>query len=149
MIDDVRKLFSYRLALLERANEKDGQQFLMKAGFGLSLGEWRTLAVVRAIQPCTSRTIAAEGFLDEAQVSRTIKRLVENKLIQRASSKSDRRALRLTLTADGEALYGKVIGSVVAANNKTLSVLSAAESAALLDMLDRLLKAVREEANAE
>lgn len=145
MTQDIRKLFSYRLTLLERANEKDGQKFLMKVGHGLSLGEWRTLAVIRALQPCTLRSLAAEGFLDEGQMSRMVKRLVEYKLIQRQASSSDRRALRLTLTSAGETLYQQVIETVVAANDKTLAVLSSHEGAALLDMLDRLLQGIRDQ----
>lgn len=142
MKSDIRELFSYQLALLTRANDRDAQSQLM-ADCGLTLGEWRTLAVIHALSPCTSRALATEGFLDYGQVSRTVKLLSDRGLISTRPSEEDRRAIHLTLTPEGEALHEAVFCRVVEANDRTLSVLSDVERRQLMGLMRRLFESLQ------
>lgn len=139
---DIRDLFSYRLALLARANDRDAQNHLM-SNYGVTLIEWRTLGVIRALCPCTLRQLATQGFLDEGQMSRTVKLLCERGLVERRPDDSDGRAIKLSLSEAGEALYVRVIGHVETANEETIAVLSQEERLMLMEFMQRMLDHLR------
>mgnify|MGYP003611335451 FL=1 len=132
MTDDIRDLFSYRLARLARANDRDAQSSLFNR-YGMVLSEWRTLAVIRVTRPCTLRRLATEDFLDEGQVSRTVKMLVDRGWVAREPAPGDGRSFLLTLTAEGEAVYQAILPEVVEANEAMLDCLDPDERLHLME----------------
>lgn len=139
---DIRDVFSYRVALLARINDRDAQNQLMTR-HNITLGEWRTVAVIHYLGRCTLGQLAGEGFLDIGQVSRSVTALVERGLVQRAVDQRDRRAVSLSLSAAGEDLYRQVMVYASDANADILCVLSADEQAQLYGLLDRVMDSLR------
>jgi DNA-binding MarR family transcriptional regulator len=141
---DIRDVFSYRIALLARINDRDAQNQLMTR-YGITLGEWRTLAVIRYQGSCTLGQLAGEGFLDIGQVSRSVTTLVDRGWVMRRADDKDRRALALSLTDAGEALYQQVMVYVRTANAAMLGALTPGEQDRLYELLDRVMDSLRDE----
>jgi len=142
MTDDIRDLFSYRLARLARANDRDAQSSLFNR-YGMVLSEWRTLSVIRVTKPCTLRRLATEDFLDEGQMSRTVKMLVDRGWVAREPAPNDGRSSLLTLTPEGEAVYQAILPEVIEANEAMLDCLDPDERLHLMNALQKVLDALR------
>ncbi len=142
MTDDIRDLFSYRLARLARANDRDAQGTLF-GRYGMVLSEWRTLSVIRVTNPCTLRRLATEDFLDEGQMSRTVKLLVDRGWVAREPAPDDGRSYLLTLTPEGEAVYQAILPEVIEANEAMLTCLAPDERRHLMDALQKILDTLR------
>lgn len=71
--------------------------------------QFRVLVVVASRGPCSLGGVADAVGLHISTASRTCDRLVAMGLLNRSASPTDRRHLQLTLTADGEALVGRVL----------------------------------------
>ncbi|MBN9272147.1 MAG: hypothetical protein J0J15_18250, partial [Mesorhizobium sp.] len=54
---DIRDMFSYRLALLTRINDRQAHNMLVST-YRITLGEWRTLAVVQYLGKPSLRAVA-------------------------------------------------------------------------------------------
>ena len=142
MTDDIRDLLSYRLARLARANDRDAQSSLFNR-YGMVLSEWRTLSVIRVTKPCTLRRLATEDFLDEGQMSRTVKMLVDRGWVAREPAPNDGRSSLLTLTPEGEAVYQAILPEVIEANEAMLDCLEPGERLHLMNALQKVLDALR------
>jgi len=142
MTDDIRDLFSYRLARLARANDRDAQSSLF-GRYGMVLSEWRTLSVIRVTKPCTLRRLATEDFLDEGQMSRTVKVLVDRGWVAREPAPNDGRSFLLTLTPQGEAVYQSILPEVIEANEAMLDCLGPDERLHLMNALQKILDTLR------
>lgn len=71
-----------------------------------SLTEVRVLYELAHRERCTARELSDELGVDPAQLSRTLRRFEEARLIQREKSSEDARASDLSLTAHGRKIYG-------------------------------------------
>ena len=71
--------------------------------------------------------LAAQTTVDRSQVSRTLKALIEKKLVVRETVPADRRRALIRLTDSGRALYRRGFPRVVAIHHQVLADLSAAE----------------------
>lgn len=76
--------------------------------FGLSIPEWRVIAVVAENDGVTQQEICAATRMDKVTVSRAAIALVDRGLIARAPNRADRRSRRLALTVAGHELYADV-----------------------------------------
>lgn len=138
---DVRDIFSYRLALLVMINDRDAHARLMR-DFGMTLIEWRTLALIRCLEPVSMGDLTRERFQHMAQVSRTVSALVGRKLVHRTPGDADRRRQMLKLTPIGRRLYSRILRQAHQWNREVLRGLSAAELRTLMRLLDRVLGTV-------
>ncbi|WP_053076770.1 MarR family winged helix-turn-helix transcriptional regulator [Caenimonas sp. SL110] len=80
----------------------------MKRDHDISLVEWRTLALIEAMQPVRLRDVAAESDSDKAQISRIVSGLVERGLVERQAVAQDARSAHLRLTPSGTELAAKL-----------------------------------------
>ncbi|MES2634679.1 MAG: MarR family winged helix-turn-helix transcriptional regulator [Pseudomonadota bacterium] len=101
----------------------------MKREHDISLVEWRTLALIEAMQPVRLRDVAAESESDKAQISRIVSALVERGLVDRQAVAQDARSAHLSLTPSGTELAAKL--------------------AAMSQDRDRMLRATCDEAGIE
>jgi len=138
---DIRDLFSYRLALLTRINDRQAQNTLL-GRYGITLGEWRTLAVVRYLGAPSPRSVARATQQDEGQVSRYVSSLIKRGLLSKTTSTEDRRVNDLAVTETGEALYGNVMEFAWGMNRDMFEDLSREEQKQLVALLDKLFKSV-------
>lgn len=138
---DIRDLFSYRLALLTRVNDRQAQNILLDR-YGITLGEWRTLAVVRYLGAPSPRSVARETQQDEGQVSRYLSGLIKRGLLSKTTSADDRRMADLAVTEAGETLYREVMKLAWELNRDLFGELSRAEQRQLVGLLDKLFRSV-------
>ena len=138
-IKSIEDVIVFKLARLTGLNEHMGHHWSEKL-FDLSLNEWRLLALTQAYGPARPGDLAELMLMDKSQLSRLIKALTGKSLIKSKVAPKDARAVVLSLTTKGQALYGEVIAEVVHRNDRVLAPLSAAEVEVFDEMLGRLIE---------
>jgi DNA-binding MarR family transcriptional regulator len=86
-------------------------------------------------------TLAERMLLDRTSAGALVYRLEQLGLVERAVNGNDRRARVLRLTPAGEVLHDRQRPKAEAAQDRMLSVLTAAERRQLIDMLVRVIAA--------
>jgi len=76
--------------------------------FGLTIPQWRLVAVLAEDGPLTQQAIGARTVMDKVTVSRATQGLVKRRLVQRAPHDADGRSHHLALSKAGERLYSEV-----------------------------------------
>lgn len=76
--------------------------------FGLTIPEWRLIAVIAEHDGITQHAIGARTRMDKVTVSRAAIALADRGLIARAPNPADRRSHLLVLSIDGKRLYADV-----------------------------------------
>jgi len=139
MAETIRELLSYRIHRLAGALSR-GAALRYRREFGVSLVEWRTIALLGGFAPLALKDLARQAGLDKSLVSRTVSTLVARGLVLRATSGSDAREVTLRLSAEGERLYA---GLMQAARQRDAAFHAALapEERALLDPILRKLEA--------
>lgn len=112
------------------------------AAFGLSIPEWRVLAVIgqanaRGSRPTASEIVQRSG-MDKAKVSRAVASLLARRLIERGVGGADRRQQPLALSAAGRAVHAGVVPLARTLEAELLDGLAAEDRARLRDALARL-----------
>ncbi|MEL1250974.1 MarR family winged helix-turn-helix transcriptional regulator [Aurantiacibacter gilvus] len=97
----------YRLLLLARMIDRESQK-LLDEKFGLSLAEWRLLAIATSIGPCTASEIGVAGEIDRAEISRALRRLEPAGLLTRKPDPNHGKRLIITATPEGLELAERV-----------------------------------------
>ncbi|HPE60509.1 MAG: winged helix-turn-helix transcriptional regulator [Thiothrix sp.] len=133
----IGELLSFRLSRLAQANDRNGQANL-KTTYGLSLLEWRTLGLTHALQQPRFGEITACLSVDKGQLSRAVKALMERGLLETLPDETDRRGIRLRLSAAGASCHQSALDYARSRNTVMLSCLSRDEIQALEHMMDRL-----------
>lgn len=76
--------------------------------FGLTIPQWRLIAVLAEDGPLTQQAIGSRTVMDKVTVSRATQGLVKRRLVQRAPHDVDGRSHHLALSKAGERLYGEI-----------------------------------------
>lgn len=137
---DIRRLLMFRILRLATMAERSGQLRVSRE-FGLNLSEWRALGLIHALEPVTLAGLAAELYLDKAQISRSVSDLIRKGLVSYSASSRDRRQTLFGLTAAGRRLHGRVLAFTAERNAIITQFLSAGEKAELSRLLDKVTKA--------
>ncbi len=132
----------YRLSLLSNTIS-EGIATAYRDVHGLSLTEWRVVAILGRFPDLTATNIMARGAMDKVPVSRAVARLEERGLVRRKADNEDRRRLTLRLTAGGVKLFNAVVPEALAYERQLLSTLDPEEAAQLETLLDKLLVSAR------
>ena len=106
--------------------------------FGLTLADWKTLAIVGHFEPVFPGAIAERTSMLPEQVSRALDRLVTKGVVDRSLDESDRRRVVVTLSAAGRAAFAQIEAVRAAMEDDLLGALSKAERTALFAILDKL-----------
>jgi DNA-binding MarR family transcriptional regulator len=106
--------------------------------FGLSIPEWRVMAVLGQKSGLSAREVAGRTEMDKVQVSRAVAGLVRKKRVQKQSDDSDGRIMRLQLTARGRAIYDEIVPSALDLEAQFLAALAPKERVALDLLLAKL-----------
>ncbi|MDR6293554.1 MULTISPECIES: MarR family winged helix-turn-helix transcriptional regulator [Inquilinus] len=77
--------------------------------FGLSIPEWRVMAMVGRHAPLSSNQICERTAMDKAKVSRAVSRLIEAGHLARGTNPQDQRLIQLTFTAAGRRVYDAIV----------------------------------------
>ncbi len=76
--------------------------------FGLTIPQWRLIAVLGEDGPLTQQAIGTRTVMDKVTVSRATQGLVKRRLVQRAPHDADGRSHHLALSKAGARLYSEV-----------------------------------------
>lgn len=90
----------------------------------------RVLVMIATRGPQTPGGVAAELGVHASNATRTCEKLVRAGLVERAEDPDDRRSVRVSLTAEGSALVGRVIGHRRSALAAVLDAMEPGERAA-------------------
>ena len=133
----IRDLLAYRLHRV--ANRISASAALRyRREFGVSLAEWRTVALLGAEAPLSLNDVAKAAGVDKSQMSRVVAALVARGIAARKVDRRDRRGVRLTLTAAGRRLYKALIAAAGGRNTRLLGCLTTAERKTLDAVLTKL-----------
>lgn len=138
----IKDLISYRLHVLANLSARWAETRYQNR-FGLKLLEWRAMALLGGYPPQSLNELARGAGLEKSYASRTVAGLIKRGLVSSGPDDRDGRGKIFTLTRSGRALYKKVFDDAVVRSDAWLSVLSATESASLMDMLERLSEQAR------
>jgi DNA-binding MarR family transcriptional regulator len=109
-----------------------------RARFGLTIPQWRLVAVLGEDGPSAQQALCARTRMDKVTVSRASAALAERGLVSRSPNETDGRSHRLRLTREGQTLYAEVAPSALAYEARLLEAFDPAELSAAHDLLRRL-----------
>jgi DNA-binding MarR family transcriptional regulator len=107
--------------------------------FGLSIPEWRVMAVLAQSPGLSAIEVAQRTAMDKVAVSRAVQSLLATKRIRRALHENDRRRTRLQLSEQGMAVYRRVVPQALTYEEQLLGALSVTQRRGLNRLMDTLL----------
>lgn len=109
-----------------------------QALFGLSIVEWRVVAIVAQQGSATQQEVCELSRMEKVAVSRAAIALCERRLMERRPHPQDRRSHLLALTATGRALFDQVIPKALELEARLFQDFSAQERHTLEGLLARI-----------
>jgi DNA-binding MarR family transcriptional regulator len=139
----IRELLSYRLHQVANLLSR-GAELRYRREFGVSLWEWRTVALLGGeAEPQSLNALARAAGIDKGQMSRVVSGLGRRGLVRREQDAADARGIRLSLTRAGQKLYDRLIGAAAERNAAFLGCLTAAERRCLEQAMTKLAHEAR------
>ena len=130
----------YRLSVTSNAvSQRIAQEYRNR--FGLSVPEWRVMAVLGDSGPHTQRELTLSTIMDKVAVNRACKVLEDRGLAVRRPNAQDGRSHLLELTAEGKAMHGQIMPLALEMERRLFANFSEEE----VDAFRSLLKRVRDE----
>jgi DNA-binding MarR family transcriptional regulator len=128
----------YRLSVLTNTMSR---AFARRYGerFGLSIPEWRVMAVLGRFAPLSANEVAERTAMDKVRVSRAVARLMKVGLIDRAVSSDDRRRSALKLSRAGKRVHEGIVPMARRFEAAFLASLSDADRAEFDRLMTRLM----------
>ena len=132
----------YRLAILSHTVSSLIARVYDKR-FGLTIPEWRVIAIVGRFPGLSAVEVADRTMLDKVAVSRAVTKLIKAGRIDREFADADRRRSILTLSEDGRKVHDEVAPLAMAMEDDLLHGLADDEIAILNTVIERLLVRAR------
>jgi DNA-binding MarR family transcriptional regulator len=118
--------------------------------FGLSLPEWRLLALIARFAPMRFSELTSRSSMDKGQVSRTLRVMAKKGLThlrtlrQRGSRSAEALAapVMVSITAKGRTLYGSILPVARRRQAEMLLTLSESDRRALYETLEKLFRTI-------
>jgi DNA-binding MarR family transcriptional regulator len=134
---ELEAFLPYRLSVLtntvSNAIARDYQQ-----RFGLTIPEWRAMAVLGRFGPASAGEICDRTAMDKVTVSRANARLIARGLVKRATDRTDRRRAIVRLTRKGRSVHDRIVPVALDHERRMLAALNARECAQLDCILGKL-----------
>jgi DNA-binding MarR family transcriptional regulator len=111
--------------------------------FGLTIPEWRIMAVLGEAGAMTQRDLVRATLIDKVAVNRACKALDARGLVARSPNAADGRSHHLLLSEPGRLMHDEIWPLAYADYERIFAVLSKAEAETLRGLLDKLLEQVR------
>jgi DNA-binding MarR family transcriptional regulator len=139
---DLDHFMPYRLSVLSnRVSSAIANEYSER--FGLTIPEWRVMAVLGGTPKLSAREVAERTAMDKVQVSRAVARLLRAKRIQRAPDNRDGRVTRLNLSSRGRAIYDEIVPLALHLEEQFLTALSTSERRTLDQLMTKLAARAR------
>jgi len=138
---DLDHFVPYRLSILSnRVSDAIARHYSER--FGLSIPEWRVMAVLGQTPGLSAREVATRTAMDKVQVSRAAASLLRNKRIARVGDEKDGRVTRLSLTRQGAAIYDEIVPLALHLESVFLAALTPTERATFSTLMNKLARQV-------
>ena len=125
---------TFRLLVLARAFDRQAKRTYGES-FGLSLIEWRIMAMIGSKGDATVNRLASWMDYDKAQISRAVAALVESGHLKRVRNVQDTRSAILTLSPQGRALHSELMAFGRERQRHLLAVLTPDQRRALYEVM--------------
>ena len=106
--------------------------------WGLSVPEWRVMAVLGDSGPLTQRDLTRRTLMDKVAVNRACKVLEDRQLASRTPNKQDGRSHLLELTSEGTEMHGQIMPLAQEMERRIFDGFKDDELALFRSMLERL-----------
>lgn len=136
---DLDRFLPYQLSRLSNQISQGIAQ-TYEARYGLSVTEWRVIAILGRYPGISATEIAEKSAMDKVAISRAVRRLIDAGRVRRQSNDQDRRAKRLFLSDEGQTVFDAIVPAALAYEQRLLDALSDEEK----NQLDRLLARLTE-----
>jgi DNA-binding MarR family transcriptional regulator len=134
---ELERFLPYRLSVL--TNLVSGAiASIYEERFGLTIPEWRVIAVLARHPGLSAAEVAANTRMDAVAVSRAVTRLLRAGRLRRSVATQDRRRSVLRLSAAGETVYRSIAPVALSLEGSLVGCLQDAEMATLDTVLAKL-----------
>ena len=141
---EIQDLLSYRVHRVANLLSR-GAELRYRREFGVSLWEWRSIALLGAAEePLSLGHLARAAGIDKSQMSRVGSGLTRRRMVLRAADPGDGRGVRLTLTKTGLKVYEGLIRAAGQRDEAFRSCLTKGEREAFDRVLDKLAGQARD-----
>ena len=141
---EIRDLLSYRVHMVANLLSR-GAELRYRREFGVSLWEWRTIALLGAAEEALSLGhLASAAGIDKSQMSRVVSGLAKRRIVLREAHPGDGRGIHLTLSKPGRRVYEGLIRAASERDQAFRNCLSAKEK----DVFDKALTKLAGQARA-
>ena len=134
----LEKFLPYRLSVLSNT-VSSAIAAAYFANFGLSIPEWRVMAILAANPGLSAAEVTARTAMDKVAVSRAVGALLAAGRLRRTTVPADRRRTHLALTPAGAGVYSRVVPMALEYERKLVAPLSNRDRATLDRILRELL----------
>ena len=138
----LEEFLPYRLAVLSHTVSTTIAKVYEKR-FGLSIPEWRVLAILGRFPGLSAVEVADRTMMDKVAVSRAVTKLIKNGRIDRQFADADRRRSILNLSEEGRKVHNEVAPLALAFEADLLHGIVDDDYAAFNNVLERLLAKAR------
>jgi DNA-binding MarR family transcriptional regulator len=132
----------YRLAILSHTVSTLIARVYDKR-FGLTIPEWRVIAIVGRFPGLSAVEVAERTMLDKVAVSRAVTKLIKAGRIDREFADADRRRSILTLSEDGRKVHDEIAPLALGMEKDLLHGLNEDQIETLNTVIERLLARAR------
>ncbi|MGY6631901.1 MAG: MarR family winged helix-turn-helix transcriptional regulator [Wenzhouxiangella sp.] len=136
---DLDRFLPYQLSRLSNQISQ-GIARTYEAKYGLSVTEWRVIAILGRYPGISATEIAEKSAMDKVAISRAIRRLIDAGRATRQANDSDRRAKHLYLTRAGQTVFDAIVPAALAYEQRLLDALDEAERDTLQTLIDKLTR---------
>jgi len=141
---EIKDLISYQLHTVANLLSR-GAELRYRREFGVSLWEWRTIALLGASDdPQSLGHLARAAGIDKSQMSRVVSGLARRKLVMRDANDADGRGVHLRLSKTGRKLYGGLIGAAAERDAAFRRCLTTSEKTVFEKALSKLATQARQ-----
>ena len=112
--------------------------------FGLSIPEWRVIAVLGRFPGLSAVEVAERTLMDKVAVSRAVGKLIKSGRVDRQFADADRRRSILNLSEAGKKVHDEIAPLALRFEQDLLHGISDDEAATLAAVMDKLLERARE-----
>jgi len=140
----IRDLLSYRLHTVANLLSR-GAELRYRREFGVSLWEWRSIALLGAsASPLSLNELARAAGIDKSQMSRVVSGLSDRGLVLRETDAADGRGVRLGLSRKGRRVYAGLMRAAGERDRAFIGCLTQAEKKSFDRALAKLAGRARE-----
>jgi DNA-binding MarR family transcriptional regulator len=133
----MRRYLTFRISRIQAKLNAQATRILREAS-GTTLTQWRVIALLATSGPTRLSDIARETVHDKGLLSRNLKVLIKNGVVNAQRDTGDHRAQILSLTPKGQAIFDRTLPVTQARQQKLQEDLSDDELAVFHRVLDKL-----------